>query len=147
MLVLFMVIETWVLAIVALMVGGGTSGILAKFSALRLLRLLRLTRMARLMREVPELLTLVKGMVFATRAVSFILMFLVMCMYVFAIVFTAQLGDPDAPEHKYETPYYDSDSDPTAQELFASIGSSMMTLFTRGVLGDNLAKTLQAIKD
>jgi len=147
MLVLFMVIETWVLAIVALIVGGGSSGILAKFSALRLLRLLRLTRMARLMREVPELLTLVKGMINATRAVSFILMFLLLCMYVFAIIFTAQLGDNFAPERFYEQQYWESDSDPTGVELFGSLGDSMMSLFTRGMLADNLAETLQAIKD
>jgi hypothetical protein len=147
LLVLFMVIETWILAIVAAIQGGGTSGLLSKFSALRLLRLLRLTRMARLMREVPELLTLVKGMINATRAVSFILMFLVLCMYVFAIVFTAQLGNHEAPEKKYELKYWESDSDPTGLELFGSLGDSMMSLFTRGMLADNLAETLQAIKD
>lgn len=147
LLVLFMVIETWVMAIVAAVMGGGSSGVLSKFSALRLLRLLRLTRMARLMREVPELLTLVKGMINATRAVSFILMFLVLCMYVFAIVFTAQLGNHKAPENFYALRYWESDSDPTGLELFGSMGDSMMTLFTRGMLADNLAETLQAIKD
>lgn len=103
--------------------------------------------MARLMQHFPELLTLVKGMISATRAVSFILMFLVLCMYVFSIVFTAQLGDPLAPENFYAQRYWESDSDPTANELFGSLGDSMMTLFTRGMLGDNLAETLQAIKD
>jgi len=89
----------------------------------------------------------VKGMINATRAVSFILMFLVLCMYVFSIVFTAQLGNPDAPEHKYPLPYWESDTDPTAMELFGSLGDSMITLFTRGMLADNLAETLEAIKD
>lgn len=147
MLVLFMVIETWMLPIIAAIIGGGTSGILAKFSALRLLRLLRLTRMARLMRAFPELVTLVKGMINATRAVSFILMFLVLCMYVFAIVFTAQIGDNKAPERSYTDQYWESDSDPTGNELFGSMGDSMLSLFTRGMLADNLAETLQAIKD
>jgi hypothetical protein len=147
LLVLFMVIETWILEIVNAIMDQGGGGLLSKFSALRLLRLLRLTRMARLMRAVPELLTLVKGMISATRAVGFILMFLVLCMYVFSIVFTAQLGDPNAPERSYELPYWDSDSDPTGNELFGTLGDSMMTLFTRGMLADNLAETLQAIKD
>lgn len=149
LLVLFMVIETWILVIVGAILGGGSDGILSKFSALRLLRLLRLTRMARIMKAVPELLTLVKGMISATRAVSFILMFLVLCMYVFAIVFTAQLGYPDAPEYRYPTEFLvlQSEEDPTAVELFGSLGDSMMTLFTRGMLADNLAQTLQAIKD
>lgn len=147
LLVFFMVIETWIMAAITAIIGGNSKGVLAKFSALRLLRLLRLTRMARLMNYVPELMTLVKGMLNAAKAVSFILMFLILCMYVFAIVFTAQLGDPDAPEHKYAAPYWETDSDPTGIDLFGSLGDSMMTLFTRGVLCDNLAETLQAIKD
>jgi hypothetical protein len=44
-------------------------------------------------------------------------------------------------------PYWERGDDPTGQELFGSIGDSMMTLFTRGTLGDNLAETLTAIKD
>lgn len=142
-LVFFMVLETWVLAIIAAIMGGGGGGILSKFSALRLLRLLRLTRMARLMTFFPELLTLVKGMLTATKAVFWVLLFLLLCMYVFAIVFTSQLGDSNAPEHKFSV-WAD---DPTAQELFGSLGDSMMSLFTRGMLADNLAQTLIAIKD
>lgn len=147
LLVLFMVIETWILVIVAAVTGGGAGGALSKFSALRLLRLLRLTRMARLMKQIPELLTLVKGIVAAIKVTAWTLLFILLVMYVCAIVFTAQIGDPDAPENKYADPYWVSDSDPTANELFGSMGDSMMTLFTRGVLGDNLAETLQAIKD
>jgi len=79
--------------------------------------------------------------------VSFILMFLVLCMYVFAIVFTAQLGDNLAPERKYVEQYWETDNDPTGVELFGSLGDSMMSLFTRGMLQDNLAETLEAIKD
>lgn len=150
-LVAFMVIETWILVIVDAIMDSGEGGMLSKFSALRLLRLLRLTRVTRLVREVPELLTLLKGMISAARAVSFILLFLLLCMYVFAIVFTAQLGDHEAPEHKEELPYWERDDgdghDPTGIELFGSLGDSMMTLFTRGMLGDNLAETLEAIKD
>jgi len=155
LLVLFMVLETWVFEIIQAIVGNSGDGFLSKFSVLRLLRLLRLTRMTRLIREVPELMTLLKGMVSAARAVSFILFFLLLCMYVFAIVFTAQLGDHEAPEHtvfKEEGPYWErecdgDDCDPTAVELFGSLGDSMMTLFTRGMLADNLAQTLEAIKD
>lgn len=154
-LVFFMVLENWILAIIALFLEGGSDGLLSKFSALRLLRLLRLTRMTRIIAFVPELVTLLKGMLSATKAVFFILMFLVLCMYVFAIIFTAQLGDPDAPERYFEFEYWESncetedncDRDPTAIELFGSLGDSMMSLFTRGMLADNLAETLQAIKD
>jgi len=104
-----------------------------------LLRLLRLTRMARIMRFFPELLTIVKGIVNAIRAVFFIQVFLVLVMYIFAIVFTSQLGVPHGRNPDAE--------DKSAIQMFDSIGSSMMTLFTNGVLGDNLAQTLIAIKD
>jgi hypothetical protein len=103
--------------------------------------------MTRLVRQIPELLTLLRGMLAAAKAVSFILLFLLLCLYVFAIVFTAQIGDHDALEHKQDKPYYERDTDPTAIELFGSMWDSMMTLFTRGILGDNLAETLEAIKD
>jgi hypothetical protein len=142
-LVVFMVIETWVLVIIEAIFGGEGGGLLSKFSTLRLLRLTRLTR---LMTSLPELLTLVRGMLNAARAVGAVLLFMVLLMYIFAIVFTAQLGDPDAPERKMD-PYWVRDADPTGVELFGSMGDSMMSLFTRGLLGDNLAETLQAIKD
>lgn len=142
-LVLFMVIETWVMAIIEAIMGGGADGILSKFSCLRLLRLTRLTR---IMTSLPELLTIVRGIVNATKSVTIVLLFMVLLMYVFAIVFTAQIGDPDAPEHDLE-PYWVRDDDPTGVELFGTMFDSMMSLFTRGLLGDNLAETLVAIKD
>jgi len=143
-LVTFMVIETWIMLIVDAITGGGGGNFLSKFSTLRLLRLTRLTR---LMHSLPELLTLVRGMINAAKAVSIVLGFLVLLMYVFAIVFTSQLGHSESPEKMEDNPYWIRDSDPTAQELFGSMGDSMMTLFTRGLLGDNLAETLEAIKD
>lgn len=142
-LVAFMVIETWIMLIVDSITGGGGNSFLSKFSTLRLLRLTRLTR---LLHSLPELLTLVKGMANATRAVSVVLAFMLMVMYVFAIVLTAQLGDSESPE-KLDLPYWIRDADPTGQELFGSMGDSMMSLFTRGMLCDNLAETLEAIKD
>merc|ERR1719473_1448938 len=65
----------------------GGSSPTAGLGFLRLLRLLRLSRMARLMRSVPELVTLIKGMVAATRSVFSTLVLLVLFMYVFAIIF------------------------------------------------------------
>eukprot|EP00929_Paragymnodinium_shiwhaense_P074248 TRINITY_DN37986_c0_g2_i1.p1 TRINITY_DN37986_c0_g2~~TRINITY_DN37986_c0_g2_i1.p1 ORF type:complete len:610 (-),score=131.48 TRINITY_DN37986_c0_g2_i1:89-1918(-) len=144
-LVMFMVIETWVMPVAELLAGDGEEGtsVLGNLSSFRLLRLLRLTRMARVMRFFPELLTIVKGIVNAVRAVFFIQLFLVLVMYIFAIIFTSQLGQPGG---RHAEPG-NEDGDPTALMMFDSIGSSMMTLFTNGVLGDNLAQTLDAIKD
>eukprot|EP00929_Paragymnodinium_shiwhaense_P032723 TRINITY_DN18104_c0_g1_i1.p1 TRINITY_DN18104_c0_g1~~TRINITY_DN18104_c0_g1_i1.p1 ORF type:complete len:542 (+),score=150.10 TRINITY_DN18104_c0_g1_i1:164-1789(+) len=142
-LVAFMVTEVWLLPLIDMFAGGGGGGgVLSNFSSFRLLRLLRLTRMARIMRFFPELMTLVKGMIRAMKAVSFILLFLVMTMYVFAIVFTSQLGFPGAREPREGM----EEEDPTGVMMFASMFDSMMTLFTNGVLGDNLAQTLMAIK-
>lgn len=142
-LVLFMVIETWVLPLVELIsgAGGDGGGVLSNFSSFRLLRLLRLTRMARVMRFFPELMTLVKGMARAMESVFFVLLFLIMMTYVGAILFTAQLGIP-GPD-----PAPKDDAEPTAADLFSDMGTSIMTLFTNGVLGDNLADTLFKIKD
>lgn len=139
-LVLFMVLETWALPLLDLASGGSNDGggVLSNFSSFRLLRLLRLTRVARLMRFFPELLTLVKGMVRAMQSVVFILLFMVVVTYVFAIVFTSQIA-----EYDYVPP---PDSDPTAKDLFGDMGSSMMTLFTNGVLVDNLVFTLTEIQ-
>lgn len=134
-LVLCMVTETWILVLIEeLTGGGGSASALSNFSALRLLRLLRLTRMARLMRQVPELMVLVRGIGAAAMSVIWILLFLVMVMYVFAIIFTSTYGDP-AKEKEEETAHY----------IFGSMGDSMMTLFTNGVLGDNLAQTIDII--
>lgn len=138
MLVSCMVLETWILALIGLISGSSDgASFLSNFSALRLLRLLRLTRMARLMRSVPELMTLVKGMVSAAKAVFFILLFLVLLIYVFAIIFTSFIGDATREEPEPET----------AEHMFGTLGDSMMSLFTHGVLGDNLSACLQALLD
>merc|ERR1740138_1114279 len=81
-------------------------------------------------------MTLVKGMVSAVKSVFFILMFLMLVMYVFAILFTSVVGDPD------------HDAQPeTCEYMFGTMGDAMMSLFTNGVLGDNLNMACQAILD
>lgn len=142
-LVAFMVIETWIMAILELIMGGGGANVLAKFSTLRLLRL---SRLARVTTFLPELMTLIKGILAAAKAVSVVMVLLVILLYIFAIFFTSQIGEHDAWEHDQPN-YWDSGADPVAITLFGDMGSSMMTLFTRGLLGDNLAETLIAIKD
>jgi len=155
-LVFCMVIETWLLPLIFVIISGdGGGSALAALSPFRLLRLLRLTRMARLMRFVPELLTLVKGMIRAATSVGFIFVFLILVMYVFAILFTAQLED----RQEYPlTPYCDDEGEnksdgcllkgefgETAPDMFATMGDSFLSLFTRGVLADNLDETVQEI--
>merc|ERR1719456_685029 len=102
--------------------GGGPP---SNLSILRLLRLLRLTRMARLMRSVPELLTLIKGMVAATRSAFSTLVLLIITMYVFGIIFTQAFKE-----------------DPNLKPMFHCMGMSMLTLFVNGTLLDDLTIVL-----
>eukprot|EP00929_Paragymnodinium_shiwhaense_P043238 TRINITY_DN22267_c0_g1_i1.p1 TRINITY_DN22267_c0_g1~~TRINITY_DN22267_c0_g1_i1.p1 ORF type:complete len:767 (-),score=211.86 TRINITY_DN22267_c0_g1_i1:435-2735(-) len=88
-LVLFMVLETWVMTLYITLSGtGADSNGAGDASLLRLFRLLRLTRMARmirLLRSVPELMILVKAIFVAFRSVFFTLCLLMLIIYVFAI--------------------------------------------------------------
>ena len=88
---------------------------------IRLARLLRLLRMARLLRSVPELLTLVKGMQAAARAVGSTLILLVLLIYVYAIIFLALVGENDA-----------------LWDYFGRIGFCMWTLLLAGTFLDDL---------
>merc|ERR1719171_872505 len=99
---------------------------------LRLLRLLRLTRMARLMRSFPDLLTLVKGMMAATRSVGSTLLLLMIFNYVFAIIFTGTLKDHENPEFL---------------EYFGTMFSSMFTLILAGTLLDDITTPTRMLID
>jgi len=155
-LVLFMVLETWIVPLISLMLDqdGGSGGMLANFSMLRLLRLLRLTRMARIARFFPQLMVMVKGMVEAVQSVFFFLLFLLICTYVFSLVFTGVLfsdreytGRRLLPRLLASADADEAGEDPTAEEMFCTLFSAMMTFFTNGVMQDNLAQTVTAIKD
>merc|ERR1719375_1287971 len=95
-----MVLETWVMEVVVMLLGGGgDSGMGADTSMLKLVRLARLSRMARmarLLRAAPELMILIKGMGVASRSVCFTLVLLLILVYFFAIVFRQLLADTDA---------------------------------------------------
>jgi voltage-gated sodium channel len=117
LLVSMMVLETWIFPFVLKGDGLGPAG-----GILRLLRLLRLTRMARLMRAVPEILTLVKGMLAATRSVFSTLVLLILLIYVFAIVFKSQLG-----------------AEPGFEETFGDLSITIFTLILQGSLLDDIS--------
>jgi hypothetical protein len=125
-LVFFMVLETWLipLKLLPLTISGTAS--------LRLLRLLRLTRMARLMRSFPDLLTLVKGMMAATRSVGSTLLLLMIFNYVFAIIFTGQLKNHDDPEFI---------------AYWGTLFSSMFTLILAGTLLDDITTPTRMLID
>lgn len=141
-LVFAMVLETWVLEIVLYFTKGEGGDFFSNFSALRLLRLLRLTRISRLMRRVPELVTLCKGIVSAVKSVCWVFFFLVMVMYLFGIMFTSIIGE--APSDEFGD-MDDGDIPESAKYMFGTLGDAMMSLFTLGVLGDNMWPTWFAL--
>merc|ERR1719362_1851380 len=94
-----MVFETWLLPCFVLLSGVSVSGL--PTGPLRLLRLLRLARMVRIMRSLPELVTMMKGMSVATRAVSTSLLMIFMLVYIFAIILYMFLKDDEAASRKF----------------------------------------------
>ncbi|CAJ1417754.1 unnamed protein product [Effrenium voratum] len=90
MLVTLMIFETWAMAIVYTVTGGGGAGVAGGASVLRvarIMRVLRTARMARLVRLMPELMILIKGMMVACRSVFFTLVLLLLITYVFSVAF------------------------------------------------------------
>lgn len=131
-LVIFMVIETWILPIV------GASGPLAQLSVLRLLRLLRITRMAKLMRFFPELQIIVKGMLAAVRSVICTGFLLLLVLYVWAILFTSEFHQGDREDDEIEG------HEPEA--LFGSLFKSMRHLFIMGTILDDITVCCNTIR-
>jgi len=127
-LVLIMVLETWAIPLIVLVNGGGVN---LPTGPIKLLRLLRLARMVRIMRAFPELMTMVKGMMVATKPVSTSMAMLVGIVYVFAIIMHMLLKDW---EHIDEVFMY-----------WGTIGRCMLTLTANGTLGDSIGTVMRGI--
>eukprot|EP00927_Polykrikos_kofoidii_P024141 TRINITY_DN22018_c0_g1_i1.p1 TRINITY_DN22018_c0_g1~~TRINITY_DN22018_c0_g1_i1.p1 ORF type:complete len:817 (-),score=129.69 TRINITY_DN22018_c0_g1_i1:325-2715(-) len=122
-LVIFMVMETWVLEIVYTILGVGKQNVFSNGSFFRMIRLLRLSRMARLarlIRSFPELMVLITGVGVALRSVFFTLCLLILIIYVFAIMFAQLTASTDVGD-KY----------------FSSVWSAMSTLLLGGTMPDH----------
>jgi hypothetical protein len=98
--------------------------------------------MVRLMRAVPELVTLIKGMAAAARSVSSTLLLLTIVLYVFGIIFTAQLGKGKLPECADEELAILN-----CREEWSSIPKSMYSLIMAGTFLDNIADVLVDLRD
>jgi hypothetical protein len=118
-----MVLETLFLPILLPIFASGSSAPPTGF--LRLLRLLRLSRLVRLLRSVPELVTIVKGMYVAVRAVASTFVMIVVLIYVFAILMMLLLRD-----------------DALTSDYFSTLGLCMWTLLIQGMLWDSTGKML-----
>jgi voltage-gated sodium channel len=131
-LVLLMVVETWIFApILAVVSDGAGPGI--PIGPLRLLRLLRLTRMARLMKSLPELVTMTKGMMRASRAVGSSLLMVAVMIYTFAIILNMLCAD--------ETDIMK----PLKPRNFETIPRTMWTLLVDGTFMDSTGFLLSTL--
>eukprot|EP00928_Gymnodinium_smaydae_P079907 TRINITY_DN63738_c0_g1_i1.p1 TRINITY_DN63738_c0_g1~~TRINITY_DN63738_c0_g1_i1.p1 ORF type:complete len:506 (+),score=152.22 TRINITY_DN63738_c0_g1_i1:243-1760(+) len=149
-LVTVYVVETWLLPLFS----GSQGNFIEKLGFLKLMRLLRLTRLIRLMRSVPELLTIVKGILAATRSVGSVLLFLSILAYVFGIFFTstykAQEGDPVASSDEPCEVWQDGGATPRQclqKAFFGDLGTSLFTLLCSGTLLDDVAGLVVTIRE
>ncbi|CAD7941081.1 unnamed protein product [Amoebophrya sp. A120] len=126
-----MILETWIMPLIQGPEGGGSGSGTGNLAILRLLRLIRLTRLVRLMRSVPELLTLLKGISTATKAVGSTLLLLFIALYVFAIIFRQNIGS----------------NNPDFFDDFGSISKAAYTLFSAGTVIDDVSDLLYRMKD
>eukprot|EP00747_Dinoflagellata_sp_TGD_P178936 gnl/TRDRNA2_/TRDRNA2_28880_c0_seq1.p1 gnl/TRDRNA2_/TRDRNA2_28880_c0~~gnl/TRDRNA2_/TRDRNA2_28880_c0_seq1.p1 ORF type:complete len:559 (-),score=114.40 gnl/TRDRNA2_/TRDRNA2_28880_c0_seq1:75-1751(-) len=152
-LVLCLVIENWLMPILLFSVlpeQSGGAGVPYQIRVMRLLRLLRLSRLTRLVRQIPELLTIVKGMIAATRTVSSVLLFLSMLTYVFAIIFTGtyqDIGLEDPVVDAAPCPDEDGTTNEQLRAMFGSLGSSMFTLIAGGTLLDDVTPIVMVLRE
>lgn len=131
-LVSIMVFETWMLG-PALALGASGSGPPLPSAPLRLLRLFRLSRMARLLRNLPELITMVKGMWLASRAVCSSLLMVVLSMYTFAIIINMGMKQEDEINNRLKP------------RDFSTIPRTMWTLLMDGTFLDSPGIVLSAL--
>lgn len=136
LLVILMVLETWIMVLV---LDGSSGSSLDDLGFLRLLRLLRLARLTRLMRSFPELLILVKGVWFASRSVTSVLLLLGIIDYVFAILFTST--------YKREQGQIYTEKQEELQTFFGNLGMSMFTLVCQGILLDTLDDLIRLLRE
>lgn len=136
-LVGLMVFETWIMSLVAVLFPGQSLQKLPT-APLRLLRLLRLSRLVRIMRSMPELLTMVKGIRTASRAVASSFLMVMMLVYVFGIILlmstaAIRLGDDPISEH--------------LDDIFGSLSLCMWTLLMDGTFMDSAGTVMARLRD
>eukprot|EP00928_Gymnodinium_smaydae_P085307 TRINITY_DN6868_c0_g2_i1.p1 TRINITY_DN6868_c0_g2~~TRINITY_DN6868_c0_g2_i1.p1 ORF type:complete len:562 (-),score=99.81 TRINITY_DN6868_c0_g2_i1:552-2237(-) len=126
-LVFLMVCETWLMPLITILSGSQDTQL--PTAPLRLLRLMRLSRMVRLLRMFPELVTLIKGLATAARAVGSSLFMVTIILYVFSITLNLTLKDEDW------------------NAGFKTIPDTMWTLMINGALVDDVMDVLGALRD
>lgn len=131
-LVILMVGETWIMLPVWLSGAHNGEAGFGDLSVLRIARLLRLTKLARigrLLRYAPEVLTMMKGVVYALRSVFVTLMLLLVLLYLFGIIFKTQ-----------------AEAHPVLEEKFPGVVTSMWFLLLHGTFLDAVADEVPILR-
>lgn len=124
-LVVMMVVETWMFPLMSIFAGRSGPGF-----SMGPLRLLRLARMVRLARSFPEMVTLIKGLRRASRAVASSLLMVLLIIYVFAILLHSLLKEESS-----------------VRSNFRSVPLTMWTLWMDGTLMDSTGDRVEALMD
>lgn len=123
-IVLLGVFDLWAIPISSLLLGTkSTSGFGRLVLLVRMLRMLRILRLLKLVKAIRPLYSLALGVTQAMQSIFWVLVFLVVTLYAFAILATRTIGhakfiqeDPDLP--------------PASRELFGSMWDSFCALFS-----------------
>lgn len=121
-LVTNMVVETWIVPLIVAGIGIQDIQHSLNFTALRafrIIKLLRLTRMTKFLRMVPELVVIIKALIFCARSMAIFLLLWLGIIYVFAVVFRQVSSDTSI-----------------GNEFFRTVPIAMKTLLLDGLLAD-----------
>lgn len=132
-LVSLMIFETWVLWIYFEVTksdspGGGGLKTMSVLRMIRLLRLTRLGRIAKALRVIPEVMTIIKGILLAVRSVFFTTLLLLVLMFLFAVILKQQAEGP------------------VLKDMFPTVKTSMWILLLQGIFLDDLSGCLNEME-
>eukprot|EP00927_Polykrikos_kofoidii_P074250 TRINITY_DN70238_c0_g1_i1.p1 TRINITY_DN70238_c0_g1~~TRINITY_DN70238_c0_g1_i1.p1 ORF type:complete len:709 (+),score=106.70 TRINITY_DN70238_c0_g1_i1:46-2172(+) len=128
-LVLLSIFEHWVVPVLLAIFGKNIrDGVFRNNFFLRLTRLVRLTRVTRLMSAMPQVMTLMTGIVSAFRPVFFTLMLLIAIIFVFAVIFRSA-----------------TDNTNSGKEYFGTVNGAMWILLIHGTFLDGIADVVNAL--
>jgi len=123
-IVLLGVFDLWAIPMGDLILGTKTSNGFGRLVLLvRMLRMLRILRLLKLVKAVRPLYSLALGVTQAMQSIFWVLVFLVVTLYAFAILATRLLGHSDFVQESDDLPV-------ASKELFCSIWDSMFALFS-----------------
>lgn len=123
-IVLLGVFDLWAIPISSLLFGTkSTSGFGRLLLLVRMLRMLRILRLLKLVKAVRPLYSLALGVTQAMQSIFWVLVFLVVTLYAFAILATRTIGHAKFIQE-------DDDLPPASRELFGSMWDSMFALFS-----------------